>query len=362
MRTPNEIDENKGLFFLIDKYLKTNNNYLPLQAYLDFIDSDSLGGFESIASIKASEKQRRKAETASSLCMTRNVSTNQVILAQKVYKCIITIDYSCHLSSMELIRTSLQRIMDKIEAEYEQFSLNCPQSEPVVDLTVLLWNPLFKHEPSNVESVPFALLIYSKRLVRSTLDSIVEKVILKLKKSKSLITDSSSRTTEFESGGGGVGSNKHLNQNANYKLKVFNSFELLVSLVIKIFHYLSINSVTSPPNFSVQHHIHITDGIFYTTDLIKTLDRIGKSSISFSFVCTGSSDQSDSNISSSFGYLSDHFLMKFVASITNGFYGVIDENLEYKLIYSQPIFYFHDLSLKPAQDAAQQVFFCTNFI
>jgi hypothetical protein len=337
MREPNEIDANTSLFFLIDKYLKSSNNYLPLQAYLDLIDNDSLEGFESIAHIKSSEKQQRKAETASSLCMIKNARTNQVILAQKVYKCIVTIDYSCHLSSIELIRTSLEKIMEKIENEYEQFGLSCLQSEPVVDLTVLLWNPLFKYDLINSDSLPFVLILYSRRLFRSTKSSIVDEIIIKLKKSKSLISDSSRIDME----------NPNTTPNTTTKLKMFNSFELLVSLVIKVFNFLSINSVTSSSNFPVQHHIHITDGIFYTTDLIKTLDRIGKSPISFSFVCTGGSDQAGSNISSSFGYLSDHFLMKFVASITNGFYGVIDENLEYKLVYSKPIFYLHDMNSKP---------------
>jgi hypothetical protein len=379
------------LFFLLDKYLKSNNNYLPLQAYLEFLDSESLAGFEAISNIKSNKRGgQRKIETASSLSLIRHVTAasaaippapqhsignSEVTIAQKSYKCMITIDFSCHFSSVALIHNSLEKIFDKIELEHEQFAHACLHAEPVVDLTVLLWNPLFKHEHAAQDSLPFVVLIYSKRLVKSNLNTITREIITQLHKSKGLISDSSVRAeaasnanttaTTTAATSAQTGSNANNGIVANYKLKTFNSFELLVSLVIKVFSYLSVvthssnHSVNSSLNFPVQHHIHITDGIFYTSDLIKTLDRIGKSAISFSFVCTGSNSQSGVNISSSFGYLADHFLMKFIASITNGFYGVIEENLEFRILYSQPIFYFHDMSsiLPPSTCQENQVFF-----
>ena len=341
------------LFSLFDKYLKSYNNYLPLQAYLEFLESNELDRFESIANSKTNTTSNqpqplRRTDIASSLNLIKNSTSSQLILAQKVYKLAITIDYSCHTSNLQLIRKSLEKTFEKLEQEYENFSDNCLKLEPQVDLTVLLWNPLFKHDQLNVytlqPALPFVLLIYSKRLVKSNLSTMPNYILLKLNQSKCLVNDTIKPEREKNNFSPATVT---INQMLNNKGRALNSFELHVAFIVKMFSYLTVNTATNASyisNFPVQHHIHITDGILYTSDLIKTLDRISKSSISFSFICTGISNRPDSNVSSSFGHVTDHFLMKFIACISNGFYGITDENLEYKLIYCQPLFYFCNIN------------------
>ena len=35
-------EDESGLVNLLDKYIKSNNNFLPLQAYLDYLETNSL--------------------------------------------------------------------------------------------------------------------------------------------------------------------------------------------------------------------------------------------------------------------------------------------------------------------------------
>ena len=80
--------------------------------------------------------------------------------------------------------------------------------------------------------------------------------------------------------------------------------------------------------------------------MIHFLEKISRSSISFSFIYSGSNNlQSGSNISSGFGFLAVHFLMKFLAQATKGFYAVIDENLDYTVIFPRNLLHFYSMFL-----------------
>ena len=91
--------------------------------------------------------------------------------------------------------------------------------------------------------------------------------------------------------------------------------------------------------------------------MIKFLENISKSSISFSFIYSGSSNlQSGSNISSGFGFLAVHYLMKFIAQITNGFYAVVDENLDYSVIHSKNLLHYYNMLLPISRVPPQPIF------
>ncbi len=131
------------------------------------------------------------------------------------------------------------------------------------------------------------------------------------------------------------------------------SLERLLMHVLKIFSFFNVNnsatSVGAPTALSLAHHIYISDGLFYANDMIRCLEKISKSSISFSFIYSGSGlnhkqYHSANNISSSFGYVADHYLMKFIAQMTNGFYAAIDDNLEYHFICTKRLLFFTNLN------------------
>ena len=42
-------EDESGIFNLIDKYIKANNNFLPLQSYIDFLETNSLNVFSSVS-------------------------------------------------------------------------------------------------------------------------------------------------------------------------------------------------------------------------------------------------------------------------------------------------------------------------
>ncbi len=91
--------------------------------------------------------------------------------------------------------------------------------------------------------------------------------------------------------------------------------------------------------------------------MIKFLENISKSSIALSFIYSGSSNlQSGSNISSGFGFLAAHYLMKFLAQITNGFYAVVDENFEYSVIFSKNLFHYYSMMLPTSRGVTQPIF------
>ena len=41
-------EDESGIFNLIVKYIKANNNFLPLQSYIDFLETNSLNVFSSV--------------------------------------------------------------------------------------------------------------------------------------------------------------------------------------------------------------------------------------------------------------------------------------------------------------------------
>lgn len=343
-----QLSSNSDLFVLIDKYLKSSNNHLLLQACLSYLQTENLTDFSSVCNIKsvssvASDKSFAEAVNPSSLYLIKSPAdeSSNPTLVQRAYKIVITIDYSCQFSNIEWIRRSLEKTFEKIVQEYDKFTQNSLNIEPHINLTVLIWDPLFRYGHQSSTDLPFVVLVYSKQLTKSDLDDMVNKIIAKLGQAKNLMNDST-RAFEFEnqSGVGPTSSSSSLKS---------NSFEWLVSFVIKLFSVHSNSwsklSSTQVSYLAGQHHIYITEGIFYTTDLIKTLDKIGKSAISFSFICTGSNGQYGCDISSSFGYLADHFLMKFIADISNGFYGLIDDNLQFQLIHPKSLFYSVPINL-----------------
>ena len=106
-------------------------------------------------------------------------------------------------------------------------------------------------------------------------------------------------------------------------------------------------SVSAPSALSFAHHIYITDGLLFAKDMIKCLEKISTSSIVFSFISYGNNEMcTSSNISSGFGYVADHYLMKFLATATHGFYAIIDDNLDYTYINSNNLLYYPNLCLK----------------
>jgi hypothetical protein len=135
------------------------------------------------------------------------------------------------------------------------------------------------------------------------------------------------------------------NSAANQTHREQSPFEQLLYIVAKVFNYFNLNELavqaSAPSTLTSSHHIYITDGLLYATDMIGFLERISKSSISFSFIYSGyNSMESGGHISSSFGHLPDQFLMLFLAKISKGFFALVDENLNYKEIYNRPILYF----------------------
>ncbi len=130
----------------------------------------------------------------------------------------------------------------------------------------------------------------------------------------------------------------------------FGSLEQLITNIIRVFSFFSVNefsaSVSAPSALAVSHHIYITDGILHAIDMIKCLERISTSAIVFSFIYSGNKNfQSASNISSGFGYVSDHYLMKFLADVTNGFFSMIDENFNISFISDRKLLYYPTVSL-----------------
>jgi hypothetical protein len=361
------LNSNKRLNFLLDKYLKSNFNYMPLNAYLKYIENKSIKPFESIASIQTNDNHRLKSKKTanhlaadssspnliSSLNIIKNKKIhpndnddNDLILVHKLYKIVITIDYSQQLSNLTLIRKALEKIFSKLENEYDGFiDLVSSSIEPEIDLTVLLSNPLYKpeHYLSNLDATmsgaSFIILVYSKRFTKSNAHSVFDEILNQINESKSEMQKSPlSNSLKTENIKSAEQRQQQISQTSK-KILSSSSFDHLIHFVFKLFNNFTVDTYEFI-NIPMRHHIHITDGIFYTNDLLRVLDRISKSSITFSYICTGNNNnQLGSNVFSSFGYLSDHFLMKQISEISNGFYATIDDNLEYQTIVPQSLFY-----------------------
>lgn len=85
-------------------------------------------------------------------------------------------------------------------------------------------------------------------------------------------------------------------------------FEEFLRIITRIFEYFCINevftSISAPTSLACSHHVHITDGLVNAADVVKCIDKLSRSSISYSFVYSGCDNwNTGSNISSSFGHL-----------------------------------------------------------
>lgn len=133
------------------------------------------------------------------------------------------------------------------------------------------------------------------------------------------------------------------------KIKIVK-YEFLYLFIIFLLLHDSVNefsaSVSAPSAMSVAHHVYITDGLLFTTDMIRCLEIISNSSIVFSFISYGMNNaHAAGNIGSGFGYVTDHHLMEFLATITNGFYAFIDENLNFSYVRNKSVLLYPSLCL-----------------
>lgn len=234
--------ENNGLIDLLDKYIKSSDNLLPFQAYLQYLEDESLDVFSTISCVKnqtipastgnnqftesvstqsnlavqnpthksnsnlastlvAISKKESKASGSSETSSTSSGSPEQeIILAQKLYKIIISIDYSTQISNIDFIQTSLTKVFEKISVEYDEFYRSCMQIEPTIYVTVILWNSSFFQCPQNDlqkkaysptdilddEFVPFTILCHAKRLLKSNVTEIAAFIFDRFNESKAV--------------------------------------------------------------------------------------------------------------------------------------------------------------------------------
>lgn len=116
-------EDETGLLYLIDKYIKANNNFLPLQAYLNYLETNTLSSFQSVSFSSTSQinvynNKYGTINTNSSTLITINKNEEQkcshegISIAQKLYKIIISIDYSPQVTNLDFIqKRSLSNII-----------------------------------------------------------------------------------------------------------------------------------------------------------------------------------------------------------------------------------------------------------
>lgn len=108
-------EDETGLLYLIDKYIKANNNFLPLQAYLNYLETNTLSSFQSVSFSSTSQinvynNKYGTINTNSSTLITINKNEEQkcshegISIAQKLYKIIISIDYSPQVTNLDFIQ------------------------------------------------------------------------------------------------------------------------------------------------------------------------------------------------------------------------------------------------------------------
>ena len=100
-------EDESGLVNLLDKYIKSNNNFLPLQAYLDYLETNSLNLFSSI-SISPNCKTINAHNSATLINLNDKTEPKTIkdefIIAQKLYKIVISIDYSPQVTNLDFIQ------------------------------------------------------------------------------------------------------------------------------------------------------------------------------------------------------------------------------------------------------------------
>jgi hypothetical protein len=100
----------------------------------------------------------------------------------------------------------------------------------------------------------------------------------------------------------------HPHSHSHQRYRIKSPFEEFLRIIIRIFEYFCINevstSLTAPTSLACSHHIHITDGLINAADMVKCIDKISRTAISYSFIYSGQDNlATGSNISSSFGHL-----------------------------------------------------------
>ena len=335
-------DQSNEIFNLFDRYLKANNNFLPLQAYLQYLENENFDAFISICHYKSFFKDdlsgslsklsspSSKTElavnsniissdgnlgsTLSIINRSNNLPTSvnvspehnpvspilstqnqtDVVLAQKLYKIIVSIDYSPQTTSLDFISKSLEKLFEKISNEYNEFYQACSNIEPQVYVTVLVWNLAyfdnasvktsgksstydFKNTKSN-NHLPFTILCLSKRLLKSNLQEIHKFIFKELIDIKHLFLDpfKSQETADCQfhydvNGEPITQASKNINDKSRSNSKTAvnkenftSAFEELLDNIIKIFNYFVVNEFSTatmaPTALAFCHHIHITDG------------------------------------------------------------------------------------------------------
>ncbi|CAF0823180.1 unnamed protein product [Brachionus calyciflorus] len=353
------IQDPGDLYHLFDKHLKSGDNYLPLKAFLQYIERNNqdLDGFRTISSIKSanipqSTDQNKTLNLASTFKIIQKTNESEdIILAQILYKIVITIDYSPQSSSLDFIQTSLETIFTKISLEFDDFYSNCFNTEPQIYVTVILFNS--SPNQTSQSQIPFTIILHSKRLLKSNLNEIALFIFNKITETKFIILDTlKSDKTELRINTG-LNEDDLYQQHTHKTKNNKSSFEELIRILIKIFNFFEITppAVTS---LASAHHIHITEGIIHANDMMRCLEKISKSSISFSFIYTGTSSHlPGSNISSSLGHMANCSLMKLIAKMTNGFCLYLNEYLSPNAIVDKTIFNFYNLKYLSLNDESK---------
>jgi hypothetical protein len=227
--SPNHFEN--GIFQLFDKYLKASDNYLPLKAYLECLENDNYDEFSLISNVKtinpnlSSENFPPPLPVSTNLPLgkpgvsnlaplfttTLNLFKKQTLpneqkecfLSQKLYKIVISIDYSPQTTSLDYLNKSLDLIFQKVSREYDEYYESCYGTEPQIYITCLLWNIAYFYQPQsghygNVWStdealhpmLPFTIITHSKRLLKSNINEMAKHLFAKINESKSIIIDS----------------------------------------------------------------------------------------------------------------------------------------------------------------------------
>ena len=109
-------EDESGIFNLIDKYIKANNNFLPLQSYLDYLEANSLNvfSFVSAPAVQTAANTTPTAGKSAPVCSSSLITVNKldeaknstegILIAQKLYKLVISIDYSSQVTNLDFIQ------------------------------------------------------------------------------------------------------------------------------------------------------------------------------------------------------------------------------------------------------------------
>lgn len=352
MTEPNTND----LLHLFDKHLKASDNFLPLKAFLQYIEKPegNLSGFHAISTAKIPnlprnpEPDKSQHIASTTKLLQENAETEDPILAHTIYKVIITVDYWPQSSSLNFIQKSLDTIFNKINHEFEEFYATCANTEPQIYVTVLLWSP--SPNCSTQIQHPFLTIIHSKQLLKTNISEMSEFIFNKIIENKFVILDSFKETRTV------LRINTSLDEEIYSKTKLKSPYEEFLRILTKMFRFFEINPV-SASSLVLAHHVHITDGFIYANDIVRCLEKISKSAISFSFVYTGtSSHKSESNIMSSFGHIVNCTFMKNLATMTNGFCFYLDENLQINEIIARSFFYYFKLKYLDLQPKENKLY------